>query len=265
MNDMPSGQHNLQSSIQEQHLLRKKIGLFTILFIVGTVIFLLILVLNYFSILKLYETFPNHLGWIPHRLIISNLPVSQEINSAQTANYPTDTFQYDTEKAKTIISQYAKETIKPEFLPEILEIRQGLSIDNRLEDFKDQFGSYFTQQETIISVNFHYKENTNIPNDYIIFIQPPNVGKTIVTSDIANSLTLFYFTNPYASISNCVTKGILSYCETFKGEIDGNKGYGVVFTDDKSFSPPKPTLIVFTCFVPKESEDYASRKSCISI
>lgn len=237
--------------------------LFQIVFLVIALI-LFFGILNFFNILPISQLWPNQFGFLPHRAYeqATTRPIPQPTQTS--TNYSPNTFQYDTEKAKTILNQYVKDTIKPEFLLKSFDIKQGLSIDNRTEDVKYEFGSYFTQDQTTISVNFHYKENTNNPNDFIIFIQLSKVEQKTLTPTLANSLTSSYFINPYTPITNCNTKGTTSYCEEFKTEDEGKKGYGVVFANDQSVSPPKPMLIIFTCFIPKESNDYTTQISCIS-
>jgi hypothetical protein len=180
-------------------------------------------------------------------------------------NYTPNIFQYDTEKAKTILTKYIKDNIKSEFVPNNLDIKQGLSIDNRIDQsLKEMFGSYIINKDETIAINFHYKESTNSPNDYVIFIQPSNADTSSMTTTLANSLTASYFTKPYSPIENCNTNGTTSYCETFKIESDGKRGFGAIIAQDTSKSPPKLTTIVFTCFIPKDSKEYDDMKSCIS-
>lgn len=241
---------------------QKRAGIILIGIIIVILLIPILLALNYSNIFSLSQLFPNQLGWLPHKTqpVPTPLPAS-----TQEQNFSSNSFQYDTEKAKTILTQYIKDSIKPEFLPDNLEIKQGLSIDNRTEELNHQFGSYFTDNQTTFSINFHYKENTNTPNDFIIFIQPTNVDEATVTQAIANSLTSTYFHNPYSPIDNCETKGTTSYCENFKAEFNGKRGFGVLIGQDLSKSPPTLTSIIFTCFVPKESKDYNTQKSCISL
>ena len=257
------------SSISQNEKPEGKKGLLSEIVFVGIILILLFGTLNYFNFLPISTLWPKQLGFLPHKQY-SNETMKQfnnrgNVTITPSPNYSPNTFQYDSEKAKTIISQYIKDNIKPEFISQKPDIKQGLTIDNRMEDSnKKQFGSYFTIKQSTISVNFHYKENTNTPNDFIIFIQPLKVDKTTITADTANTLTTSYFTHPYNPIENCNIKGATSYCETFKTEFNGKRGYGVVFANDQSVSPPKPTLIIFTCFIPKESNVYDKQKSCIS-
>jgi hypothetical protein len=211
-----------------------------IILIATTVVVCIILGLFYFDILPIPFKLPNQ------------------------ATKPTPTpkpvaFQYDSAKAKTILTQYIKSAIKPEFLPSKIEIKQGLSIDNRLDDLKNQFGTYYNLKESSISANFHLKENTSIPNDFSIFIQPQKNNQAIVNPQVANSLLSSYFTNPYV-VSDCQTKDSTSYCESFKSVNDGKRGYGIVLAGRGSTS----ALIIFNCFIPKESEEYSTLNSCIN-
>lgn len=254
----------MEQNFSQNNGVKKKLVL-RILFTV-IIIILLIVILNYFNILfnilPLSRLFPNQLGFLPHKA--QNRPTSIPQSTETPTNYSSTVFQYDSEKAKIILTQYIKGDIRPEFIPQTLDIKQGLSIDNRQEDLKYQFGTYFTSKQSAISVNFHYKENTNTPNDFIIFIQLSQIDKTPVTPTLANTMATSYFNNPYSPIQNCSNKEATSYCETFRTEDNGKRGYGVIFTDDNSVSPPKFIPIVFTCLVPKESKDYATQKSCIS-
>jgi hypothetical protein len=87
-------------------------------------------ILNYFNILPLSSLFPNYLGILPHKEQ-NNKPISQPTQTP--VNYSPNIFQYDSKKAKAILTSYIKDNIKPEFLSQTLDIKQGLSIDNRLE------------------------------------------------------------------------------------------------------------------------------------
>ncbi|MBI2613181.1 MAG: hypothetical protein HYW62_00165 [Candidatus Levybacteria bacterium] len=243
-----------------------EIGLFEIGF-VAVVLFLLFGVLNYFNILPVSDAFPKYLGWLPRQqtklasqgetLQTKNNPLDYSPVSKPT---PQDTFQYDVKKADTLLTQYLKDNIKPEFLPSKIEIKQGLSIDGRTENIKYEFGSQFSSNTDSFSANFHYRENTNDPNDFTIFIQLGNTQEGTLTPSIANSIASSYFNNPYA-ITSCSTKGTSSSCEEFISENDEKKGYGLIFASDKGKFIP----ILFTCLVPKTSKDYATQKSCIAL
>lgn len=221
-------------------------GILGILLLIGGVLIFFI-VLNYLNIISLSHLYPNQ---------ISSLPQQQSTNTKtnqQIASTPPP-FTYDTTKAKTLLIKYMKDNIKSEFLPPQLDIKQGLSIDNRLENLKYEFGSYFTTQNSTISANFHYKESSNIPNDYTIYVLPKNISQIDVT--VANSLLNFYFKKPF-TVSQCQTKAILSFCENFQTLNDGKKGYGVVISNQTK------ETIIFNCFLPKESKNY-SQTSCIN-
>jgi hypothetical protein len=259
-----------QSQKENKGLMFLEIGIFEIAF-VAVILGIFFGVMNYFNILPISQLWPKQLGFLPRRDVPTGTSPHREQNNkpipkpTQTpTNYSSNVFQYDSEKANTIISKYIKDTLKPEFIPQTLDAKQGLSIDNRDEDIKNQFGSYFVNNQATFSINFHYTENTNYLNDFLIFIQPSKVEQKTLNSTLATSLTSFYFTNPYTPIANCNTKGTTSYCEEFKTETDGKRGFGVVLADDQSTVPPKRTAIVFTCFIPKESKDYNKQSSCIS-
>ena len=232
-----------------------EIGVFEIGF-AAVILLLLFGILNYFNILSVSDAFPNQLGWLP-RQETKLASQGQALQIPTPTNFTSAAFQYDVEKAKTLLTQYIKDTIKPEFLSDKIEIKQGLSIDGRTEDIKYEFGSMFATNGASFSANFHFKENENIPNDYIIFIQPPNLTVSIATVSLANSMLSSYFTNPYV-ISECKTAGNTSYCENFQILAEGKKGYGIAIFPGKG-------NIIFTCFVPKESNAYNTQKSCIRL
>lgn len=241
---------------------KNRINIFPVGVFIGILIILLLLSLNYLNIISLSNLFPNQLGWLPHKN--QSIP-SQQPTSTQNQNYSPNIFQYDTQKAKTILTKYIKDSIKPELLPQTFDIKQGLSIDNSIDESSTHmFGSFIENTNETITINFHYKENTNKPNDYVVFIQPSNIDKTTITTALANTLIASYFTKPYSPIENCNTNGTTSYCETFKIESDGKKGFGAIIAQNASKSPPELTTIVFTCFIPKDSNKYDEMKSCIS-
>jgi len=164
-------------------------------------------------------------------------------------------FTYDAIKAKVLLTQYIKNTIKPEILPTKIEAKQGLSIYGITESDRNQFGSMFISNNSTISANFHYEENSNTKDDFEVFIQLASVAPKTATAPLANPLLSLYFINPYL-ISNCNTEKTFSYCENFQVVNDGKKGYGILIE--------KPIFIAFSCFIPKESKYYNTEKSCIS-
>lgn len=244
-----------------------EVGMFETFFVV-IILAIFFGVMNYFNILPISALWPNQFSFLPHRPVSTKnnigLTTYPKISPTPNLHYSANVFQYDSEKAKTLLTEYIKDNIKPEFLPAKIEVKQGLSIDNRQEDIKYQFGAYLVRNQETISINFHYKENANAPNDFTIFIKPSVVEQKTLNSTLANSLLSSYFVNPYSPIESCEKKGTTSYCEIFKIESDGKKGYGVLFGDDISASTPKLTPIVFNCFIPKESKDYDKQSSCIS-
>lgn len=223
------------------------LGIFAVIF--GT--------LNYFNILSLPSLY-EPLSFLPRQEIQTKTVSQGETREPQ--NFSSAAFTYDAEKAKNIISTYLANTVKSEFLPATIEVKQGLSIDGRIEDVKHQFGAFFNFKGTTISANFHYQENTNEQNDYSIFIQQTDITQATATAAMANSLTSFYFNKPYL-IAECGVKGPISYCENFQTIHEGKKGYGIVFAGE----PKKLIKIVFTCLIPKDSRDYEAKKSCISV
>jgi hypothetical protein len=236
-----------------------KMGVFEIGFVTA-ILLLLFGVLNYFNILSISAVFPRQLSWLPRQTTQTNVQTNSALKKNSALQNPTPAvFQYDVKKAETLVSNYIKDNIKPEFLPPKIEVKQGLSIDGRLEDIKYEFGSMFTANNASFSANFHYQEKTNTSNDFSIFIQPENAMQATATAILANSLLASYFTDPY-NISDCQTKGTASFCENFQILENGKRGYGILLGNQGN----KPLSIVFTCFVPKESKDYGVLKSCIT-
>src|SRR3989344_997017 len=226
-----------------------KVGLLEFGF-VAVVLFLLFGVLNYFNILSVSDAFPKYLSWLPRQNnTLTNNPLNYSPIPTPT---PTQTgFQYDTKKAEILLTQYIKDTIKPEFLPEKIDIQEGLTIDGRMENVKSQFGFSLTNPKETVSANFHFKENASASNDFSIFIQPKTVDGTTATVSLANSLLSYYFVNLHA-VSSCKTKGTTSYCENFQTENDEKRGYGIVFI----YQGAKLTPLVFNCTVPKANKNF---------
>jgi hypothetical protein len=217
-------------------------GLLKVFFAI--IAFLLFLgILNYFNLLS-KQTQKKNMPSLTQKL---------------TATANPEAFTYNAEKAKTILTQFIKDTIKPELLPTDIEVKQGLTIDGRTEDVKSEFGSIFTAGNSTISANFHYKEDTNVPNDYTIFIESENIAQTTVTASLANSLLTYYFKNPNTT-SSCQTKRNGYYCENFQTVTEGKNGYGILTGNDQG----KINRIIFTCLIPKESKDYISFNSCLA-
>ncbi len=235
-----------------------EIGLFELGF-VAIILLLFFGILNYFNILSVSDLFPHQLGWLPRREA-PNGASHQKIRQSTVATPTPSGFNYDVKKGKLLLTQYLTDNLNKQFLQEKIDIKQGLSIDGRTENLQYQFGSYYEIDKNTISANFHFKESTNTSNDFIIFIQPPNLKAATATAELANNLTSLYFLKAYSPISNCSAKSTTSYCESFKTEESGKRGFGIVFANNGS----KFTPIVFTCFIPKDSKYYLTQTSCIT-
>ncbi len=248
-----------------------EVGLFEIVF-VSVMVLLIFGTLNYFNILYVSETFPNILGWLPSLRVQHayrdkiNSNIYNDFIKSYYAPRPTPTpfvrFSYDTVKAQNALESYIKDNIKQEFLPEEIEVKQGLTMDGRInQNMRYEFGTYFVTEKVTLSANFIYNENTNIASDYGVFIQPNDLTSITPTESLSNSLLNIYFQHPY-SVSSCQTKGTTSYCENFQ-VLNGEKigyGYGTITNTQTNKSTP----IVFACLVPKESKYYDILKSCIA-
>lgn len=236
--------------------------------IIFSVIIPLVLVLNYFNVLRLSEIFPNYLGFLPHQTTEQSLKIENNITQqgfpTSIPNYSPNTLLYDTDNAKIILLRFIVENIKPEFIPLDIEIKRGLTIDNRIDEkLKNQFGAYLENNNETMSIIFNFVENTNTPNIFMIFIHPKKTGQSTLNSKLANSLLSTYFKNPIP-IKDCDTKGTTSICKEIKIEPEGKREFGAIIGQDTSKSPPVPAATVFSCFIPKENSVYNSLKSCIS-
>jgi len=230
-----------------------EVGLFEIFF-VAVVLLLLFGALNYFNILSVSDAFPRQLGWLPRQAVAQKKLL---YTPAKPTLAPTPAvFNYNAEKAKTLLTQYIKDTIKAEFLPEKIEIKQGLSLDGTNNGSQRNFGVVFTSGSSSISANFGYKESTNIPNSYAVFVQLQNAVKATATASLTNSLLTSYFKNSY-SASDCQIVEIGSYCENFQASAEVKKGYGMFIV------PATETETVFTCLIPKESSGFNNLTSCL--
>lgn len=174
--------------------------------------------------------------------------------------YSSNVFQYDTAKAKTLLTQYIEDTIKPELLPAKIEVKQGLFSTGIVGSIKYEFGFFFNSKENTISAEFVYKENTNVADAYGVSIQSNGTTEATATASLANTFLSSYFVNPYP-ISNCQAKGTASYCENFQILNEGNRSYGIILKNNGSNS----TLRTISCFIPKDSQYYTKLKSCISL
>ena len=252
--EMPASQNIMQPETQEnkrgvfKSLALLKVGIIEFL-LVGIVLVLLFGILNYFNILRLSSLFPSQLSWLPHKQ-------NQEGNKTKAipnVNYTPSVFQYDTEKGKKIFTAYIKEALSPKILPSNYEATKTPT-NNELDiRFKSTNGAN-------IYALFHFNENSNTLRDFSIFIEPQNMKGKTVTSALANSLLSSYFLNPF-TISSCATKKTTSYCEQFQEEKDGKRGFAIISSKYGTVS----TFFVATCFIPKESQKYTERTSCLRI
>jgi len=231
LDTFPNFAYHIVVGQNKQQIIRILLALIIIIFIFTAIIFLN--TLNTSS-----KTSPQQ-----NNKSISSAPISK-------------VFPYDTKNAEKLLEQYIKNTVKPEFLPAKIEIKQGLTIDKTLAD---EFTSSFTAADSTVSASFHFIENSSISNDFEIFIQLTDVTQATATTSLANSLLSSYFSNPLP-VSNCQKKNTSSYCENFQTLKDAKVGYGIILAPDGN----KLAKLVFTCKIPKESKDYDTSKSCIN-
>jgi hypothetical protein len=227
-------------------------GLFKILFTI-IVVLLLLGAFNYFNIFSISNFFSKQLGWLPRRAVVQKkllyTPTTPTLTSSPAV------FNYDTEKAKILLTQYIKDTIKPELLPAQFDIKQGLIEGGAIEPIKYQFGYLFSEQKSTIYANFVYKENSNIQDGYGVVITPENTNQEANIS-IVNPLLSNYFTNPYV-VSDCKARGKGTICENFQTTSNGKVGYGLYKNQSLK------VFVLFACFVPKEGQYYKTVTSCI--
>ena len=247
-----------------------EIGLFEIGF-VAVILLLLFGVLNYFNILSVSEVFPKQLGWLPRKEVSNGtsqtklasqgeaLRGSGEKTAPSPANFTPTTFQYDTEKAKTLLTQYIKDTIKPSLLPANIEIKQA-TINSKIENSSLFFASFNIQNASTAAV-FRYDKTVNSTNSLSLSLNLKNLSQFTDTTTLANFLLSTYFSTPLIlSDPNCRMVSESVFCENFQTTSDGKKGYGMTIIG----TPPKSINSIFTCSIPKESSDYSTAKSCIS-
>lgn len=185
---------------------------------------------------------------------------STKTTKQSTKISPTPTekaYNYDVSKAKKMLAQYLKDTIKSEYLPKTIEIKQGIGKDGKKSIDDSAFGAFFTVDNTSTSANFVFNNNSNTISGYGVLMQLNKSQE--LTSLSANSLLSSHFKSPYV-ISKCKTKDVnKSYCEVFQTTSKGKVGYGAItITENKT-----ATTFLFTCFAEKTSSDYAKLNSCI--
>ncbi|KKQ32184.1 MAG: hypothetical protein US48_C0031G0005 [Candidatus Levybacteria bacterium GW2011_GWA2_37_36] len=194
-------------------------------------------------------------------LIFSQSPrYSGEKTAPSPANFTPTTFQYDTEKAKTLLTQYIKSTLKPGLLPVNFETNQGITI-NQYAQNPNWFVTSFFSQNASPAAFFRFDKNSSNPNSSSISINLKNLPQPAASAALANSLLSSYFSTPFIlSDPNCRNVSESVFCENFQTTSDGKKGYGMTIIG----TPPKSINSIFTCSIPKESSDYSTAKSCIS-
>lgn len=213
---------------------------------VAVVLILLFGILNYFNILSISDAFPQQFSWLPRQ--VSKAPLSAP-NSSLKPTPSVAGFNYDTVKAKQTLSQYIKVSLKPNLVPPSPAIEQNDSM----------FTSRYTIQGIYFSTYLKYQTNTQNTDYMRIFVNLSNIKESTLTADLTNSLVSTYFVVPFSLATTCKTEASQSYCESFNQDDAGKRGFGVVFGSN----PDGSYKSVFTCFVPRESENFEKQTSCI--
>ena len=223
--------------------------------------FLLLSVLNYFNIFSVSDAFPNQLGWLPHQQA-KTASRGDALQSHQLSPTP-GVFQYDSAKAKTLLTRYIKDEIKPELLPEEFEVKQNYGFAGRPSINPYEFGWNYSSSKATISATLNYKENTNnitLMSIVIATRRDPNVSTP--TASLANSLFNLYFNNPIQlNEKDCGTYQFVnrSYCGKF--DIKSNEKIDYVLEG----LPTKSAFAfyVISCFIPKNSEYFEVQEHCM--
>lgn len=184
----------------------------------------------------------------------------QNVNQPVASTPTPDIYNYNAKKANTLLTQYVKDALKPELLPENIEVKQGIGLPKQLQQLSgvsNRFGSSFVIKKSVVSVNFDYKKSTDVADIYNISINPENANQASPTAFLTNSLLKSYFANP-PTVSGCQQdlsrKAI--FCESFQISDKGKVGYGIVQISGITNA--------FSCFIPKESGRYQRAKSCFT-
>lgn len=265
MAENPPTMNNTQANIKPNRLRALaflKVGIFEIIF-VAVVLLLLFGTLNYFNILPVSDVFPNQLGWLPRQQ--SKLASQGEsLQSYQNKIPPASQFVYDTAKAEVLLTQYIKDTIKPEFLPDKIEIKQGLYSNNKSVEYPYEFSFILAKKELTIYAYLNYQRNTNIIGDMEIFVDVSNsrVLQSTITASLSNSQVSQYLLKPSSLLTetNCVADERKSYCQIFETQENNKSGFGFVIYNNVVST----AKMVFSCSIPKESGYYNEAKSCIA-
>ena len=253
-----------QTSPSQQSTEPQKVGLFEIL-LVGIVLIFFFGTLNYFNILSISNVFPNQLGWLPHIKQDSKISYNTKIPAIKQQNTDISTasakFSYDAVKASKALEKYIRDNIKEEFLPSKIEVKQHLIPDNTFNGTDYVFGVNWDLENIIFRANFHYLPNTNQTRDMEFYINPLSSN---VSVDTANSalLTKTYLKNlPEAVDFECgVFEKSTKFCEHFLEKEAGKSGFGAVEGKGES---GKNLLLIFSCFIPKDTSYYDKRTSCL--
>lgn len=236
-----------------------EVGVFEMLF-VGGVAALFFIIFNYFNILPISSLYPKLFGFLPHQKE-SNVSEISTVNKQNTSPTPTPSFNYDTKKAETLLTQYIKDTIKPEFLPAKIEVKQKLIASGKQEGTDYEFGANWTiDKNAFLQSNFHYKLGTNDTRDIEFSVQLQDMQEAVASAILAGNLIGKYLKNIPVSNFDCgIYKDTTSFCENFHSLTDGKRGFGLVIGQNK----PNNIVLVFSCFIPKESVYYSKRNSCL--
>lgn len=222
-----------------------------ILFGFAVVIFAaIVLVLNYFNIISLSTRY-SPLSFLPHETV-------KQMNIVPTpVNFSSSEFQYDAVKAKKLLTDYIKDTIKPTLFPKEIETKQEIKILQNIQN-PSLFSFSFATQSANITVLSHYEKGYDINNSLSISIRLRGIPSTTVDVELANLLLSSYFIDPYV-VSDCRQTADSIACENFQTIPEGKKGYGI----NMFGKPPKSIITIYTCQIPKGSTNYLTAKSCV--
>lgn len=242
-----------------------KKGLLGTFFIVIFVIITIILffgTLNYFNILPIPSLFPDFLGFLPHKNIVTTPSTTPSNSTIQPKQTPSPyTFAYDSSKAEGLLSKYLKDKIKADYLPSKIEVKHKLIASGKQEGTDYEFGANWTIKDIFFQSNFHYEINTNSPSDIHFSIQPQDVKETTASAALTKTLSTTYLKNiPEPPNFKCgISQTTISFCENFQTTALGKEGFGLVIAK----AQPDNTIFIFSCFIPKDSMYFNTRTSCL--
>lgn len=175
----------------------------------------------------------------------------------------TATFQYDSKKAESLLTQYIKDNLKQEHVPAKIKVQQKLIATGELKGTDYEFGANWQiNNDAFFQSNFHYELNTNNPRDIGFSIQLNNITDITVNPNLTQNIIATYLKDlPDSFNFDCGLSddSTISFCENFYSPSMGKKGFGVVIGKNQ----PANIVLVFSCFIPKESVYYAKRTSCL--